>query len=202
MLEAYRQHGAERAALGIPPLPLSAEQTEQLIALLISPPKGEEQVLVDLITHRVPAGVDDAARIKADFLAKVAKGTQACPLISKIKATELLGTMLGGFNILAMIDLLSDAECAAAAAEGLKKTLLVFDYFHDVKILADKGNAQAKSVLASWAEAEWFTSRPAVPESLTLTVFKVSGETNTDDLSPAPDAWSRPDIPLHALAML
>ena len=202
MLEAYRQHVAERAALGIPPLPLSAEQTEQLIALLISPPKGEEQVLVDLITHRVPAGVDDAARIKADFLAKVAKGTQACPLISKIKATELLGTMLGGFNILAMIDLLSDAECAAAAAEGLKKTLLVFDYFHDVKILADKGNAQAKSVLASWAEAEWFTSRPAVPESLTLTVFKVSGETNTDDLSPAPDAWSRPDIPLHALAML
>jgi aconitate hydratase 2 / 2-methylisocitrate dehydratase len=202
VLEAYRQHVAERAALGIPPLPLSAEQTKQLVALLISPPKGEEQTLVDLITYRVPAGVDDAARIKADFLAAVAKGTQACPLISKIKATELLGTMLGGFNIQAMIALLSDSECAAAAAEGLKKTLLVFDYFHDVKTLADAGNAQAKSVLASWADAEWFTSRPEVPASLTLTVFKVSGETNTDDLSPAPDAWSRPDIPLHALAML
>ncbi|CDL00394.1 Aconitate hydratase 2 [Magnetospirillum gryphiswaldense MSR-1 v2] len=202
MLEAYRQHVAERAALGIPPLPLSAKQTEELVALLQNPPKGEEQVLVDLITYRVPAGVDDAARVKATFLAEVSAGTIKCSLISRVKATELLGTMLGGFNIQPLIRLLGDAECGAAAAEGLKKTLLVFDYFHDVKDLADKGNADAKGVLQSWADAEWFTSRPEVPESLTVTIFKVTGETNTDDLSPAPDAWSRPDIPLHALAML
>ena len=202
MLEAYRQHVAERAALGIPPLPLSAKQTEELVGLLRNPPKGEEKVLVDLITYRVPAGVDDAAGVKAVFLAGVAKGTESSPLISKVKATELLGTMLGGFNIKPLIDLLACSECGAAAAAGLKNTLLMFDYFHDVKELADKGNANAKGVIQSWADAEWFTSRPAVPESLTITIFKVSGETNTDDLSPAPDAWSRPDIPLHALAML
>ncbi|KAA0589010.1 aconitate hydratase 2/2-methylisocitrate dehydratase [Azospirillum lipoferum] len=202
MLEAYRQHAAERAALGIPALPLTAKQTSELIDLLKAPPAGEEAFLLDLITHRVPAGVDDAARVKAGFLAAVAKGADSSPLISKVKATELLGTMLGGFNVQPMIDLLSDAECGTAAAEGLKKTLLVFDFFHDVKELADKGNANAKAVLQSWADAEWFTSRPEVPASMTLTVFKVSGETNTDDLSPAPDAWSRPDIPLHALAML
>jgi len=202
VLEAYRQHVAERAALGIPPLPLTAKQTEELVALLKNPPKGEEQALVELITYRVPAGVDDAAKVKAEFLAKVATGAEACALISKVKATELLGTMLGGFNIKPMIDLLGDAECGAAAAEGLKKTLLVFDYFHDVKALADKGNANAKGVVQSWADAEWFTSRPEVPASMTVTIFKVTGETNTDDLSPAPDAWSRPDIPLHALAML
>jgi len=202
VLEAYRQHVAERAALGIPPLPLSAQQTEALIALLASPPKGEEQFLVDLITYRVPAGVDDAAKVKAAFLAKVAKGEVKNALISKVKATELLGTMLGGFNIEPLIALLSCAECGATAAKALKTTLLMFDFFHDVKALADKGNANAKSVLQSWADAEWFTSRPEVPKSLTVTVFKVTGETNTDDLSPAPDAWSRPDIPLHALAML
>ncbi len=202
MLEAYRQHAAERAALGIPALPLTAKQTSELIDLLKAPPAGEEAFLLDLITHRVPAGVDDAARVKAGFLAAVAKGTDSSPLISKVKATELLGTMLGGFNVQPLIDLLGDAECGTAAAEGLKKTLLVFDFFHDVKELADNGNANAKGVLQSWADAEWFTSRPEVPASMTLTVFKVSGETNTDDLSPAPDAWSRPDIPLHALAML
>ncbi|CAA7621891.1 bifunctional aconitate hydratase 2 and 2-methylisocitrate dehydratase [Candidatus Terasakiella magnetica] len=202
VLEAYRQHVAERAALGIPPLPLSAQQTEALIGLLCNPPKGEEQVLVDLITYRVPAGVDDAAKVKAEFLDKVAKGSVSCALISRKKAVELLGTMLGGFNIKPMIEVLGDAEVGAAAAEGLKKTLLVFDFFHDVKALADKGNANAKGVIQSWADAEWFTSRPEVPKSLTVTVFKVTGETNTDDLSPAPDAWSRPDIPLHALAML
>ena len=202
MLEAYRQHVAERSALGIPPLPLSAKQTEALIGLLKAPPQGEEQVLVELITHRVPAGVDDAAKVKAAFLADLAKGSQTSPLLSRIQATELLGTMLGGFNIEPLIDLLSDAECGATAAAALKTTLLMFDYFHDVKALADKGNAHAKGVMQSWADAEWFTSRPAVPESLTVTVFKVTGETNTDDLSPAPDAWSRPDIPLHALAML
>ncbi|GAB3538474.1 bifunctional aconitate hydratase 2/2-methylisocitrate dehydratase [Noviherbaspirillum agri] len=202
MLQAYRQHVAERAALGIPPLPLSAKQTEELIGLLKNPPKGEEQFLVDLITNRVPAGVDDAAKVKAAFLEKVAKGEETCALISRETATKLLGTMLGGFNIKPMIDLLGDAAVGTVAAEGLKKTLLMFDYFHDVKELADKGNANAKAVLQSWADAEWFTSRPEVPASMTLTVFKVSGETNTDDLSPAPDATTRPDIPMHALAML
>ncbi len=202
MLQAYRAHVAERAALGIPPLPLSAKQTAELIELLKNPPKGEESVLVDLITHRVPAGVDDAAKVKASYLAAVAHGTEKCALISREKATELLGTMLGGYNLTPLIDLLDDAQVGAVAAEGLKKTLLMFDQFHDVKEKADKGNAHAKAVLQSWADAEWFTSRPEVPQSITLTVFKVTGETNTDDLSPAPDAWSRPDIPLHALAML
>ncbi|WP_273428853.1 bifunctional aconitate hydratase 2/2-methylisocitrate dehydratase [Chitinibacter tainanensis] len=202
MLEAYRQHVAERAAQGIAPLPLSAQQTADLITLLQNPPKGEEAFLVELLTHRVPAGVDDAAKVKAAFLAAVAQGTDTCALISRAKATELLGTMLGGFNIKPQIDLLADAEVGAIAAEGLKKTLLMFDYFHDVKELADAGNANAKAVLQSWADAEWFTSRPEVPAKVTVTVFKVTGETNTDDLSPAPDAWSRPDIPLHALAML
>jgi len=202
VLESYRAHVAERAALGIPPLPLTAKQTEQLIGLLKNPPKGEEQNLVELITYRVPAGVDDAAKVKAEFLAKVASGAESCALISKSKATELLGTMLGGYNVKPLIDVLGDAEVGAVAAEALKKTLLVFDFFHDVKELADKGNANAKGVLQSWADGEWFTSRPEVLASQKLTVFKVTGETNTDDLSPAPDAWSRPDIPLHALAML
>jgi len=202
MLKAYRDHVAERAALGIPPLPLSAKQTSELIELLKAPPAGEEAFLVDLITHRVPAGVDDAAKVKASYLAAVAHGTESCALISRARATELLGTMLGGYNISPMVDLLDDAAVAAQAAEGLKKTLLMFDQFHDVKEKADKGNAFAKAVLQSWADAEWFTSRPEVPKSITVTILKVTGETNTDDLSPAPDAWSRPDIPLHALAML
>ncbi|MBK7004969.1 MAG: bifunctional aconitate hydratase 2/2-methylisocitrate dehydratase [Burkholderiales bacterium] len=202
MLQAYRDHVAERAALGIPPLPLTAKQTGELIELLKNPPKGEEATLVDLITHRVPAGVDDAAKVKASYLAAVAHGTEKCALISRERATELLGTMLGGYNISPMVDLLDDAAVAAEAAEGLKKTLLMFDQFHDVKEKADKGNAHAKAVLQSWADAEWFTSRPEVPKSITVTILKVTGETNTDDLSPAPDAWSRPDIPLHALAML
>ena len=202
MLKAYRDHVAERAALGIPPLPLSAKQTSELIELLKNPPAGEEATLVDLITHRVPAGVDDAAKVKASYLAAVAHGTEKCALISREKATELLGTMLGGYNLTPLIDLLDDAAVASVAAEGLKKTLLMFDQFHDVKEKADKGNTFAKAVLQSWADAEWFTSRPEVPQSIQLTVLKVTGETNTDDLSPAPDAWSRPDIPLHALAML
>jgi len=202
MLKAYRDHVAERAALGIPPLPLSAQQTAELIELLKNPPQGEEATLVDLITHRVPAGVDDAAKVKASYLAAVAHGSEKCALISREKATELLGTMLGGYNLTPLIDLLDDTQVGSVAAEALKKTLLMFDQFHDVKLKADKGNANAKAVLQSWADAEWFTSRPEVPKSITLTVFKVTGETNTDDLSPAPDAWSRPDIPLHALAML
>ena len=202
MLQAYRQHVADRAALGIPPLPLSAQQTAELIELLKAPPAGEGATLVELFTHRVPAGVDDAAKVKASYLAAVAHGTEKCSLISREQATELLGTMLGGYNISPLIDLLDDATVGAVAAKGLKGTLLMFDQFHDVQEKATKGNANAKSVLQSWADAEWFTSRPEVPQSLTLTVFKVPGETNTDDLSPAPDAWSRPDIPLHALAML
>ena len=202
MLKTYRDHVAERAALGIPPLPLSPKQTGELIELLKNPPMGEEATLVDLITHRVPAGVDDAAKVKASYLAAVAHGTEKCALLSPEKATELLGTMLGGFNLTPLIDLLDNQACAPIAAEGLKKTLLMFDQFHDVKEKADKGNALAKAVVQSWADAEWFTSRPEVPQSITLSVLKVTGETNTDDLSPAPDAWSRPDIPLHALAML
>ena len=202
MLKAYREHVAERAALGIPPLPLSAQQTADLIELLKNPPAGEEAFLVDLLTNRVPAGVDDAARVKASYLSAVAHGDEKCALISAEKATELLGTMLGGYNVAPLVDLLDNAAVGTIAADALKKTLLVFDQFHDVKEKADKGNANAKAVLQSWADAEWFTSRPEVPESLTITVFKVSGETNTDDLSPAPDAWSRPDIPQHALAML
>ena len=201
MLEAYRAHVAERAALGIPPLPLSKQQTTELVALLKNPPAGEEAALVELITYRVPAGVDDAAKVKAEFLAKVAKGEESCALISKEKATELLGTMLGGYNVKPLIDLLDDAEVGAIAADGLKGTLLMFDAFHDVEEKHKAGNAHATAVMKSWAEGEWFTTRPAVPESIKNTVFKVSGEINTDDLSPAPDAWSRPDIPLHALAM-
>ncbi|MBK6631768.1 MAG: bifunctional aconitate hydratase 2/2-methylisocitrate dehydratase [Betaproteobacteria bacterium] len=202
MLEAYRQHVAERAALGIPPLPLTAKQTEELVVLLQKAPKGEEAFLVDLLTHRVPAGVDDAAKVKAAFLAIVSRGETACALISREKATELLGTMLGGYNVKPLIDLLGDAAVGAIAARGLKGTLLMFDYFHDVAEKAKSGNANAKSVMQSWADAEWFTTRPEVPKKISVTVFKVTGETNTDDLSPAPDAWSRPDIPLHGLAML
>ncbi len=202
MLAAYRQHVAERAALGIPPLPLDAQQTASLAELLKSPPSGEEAFLLDLITHRVPPGVDDAAKVKASFLAALAHGEAASLLIPPAKATELLGTMVGGYNVASLIELLDVAALAPAAAEGLKKTLLIFDYFHDVAVKAKAGNVFAKAIIQSWADAEWFTSRPEVPKSLKLTVFKVNGETNTDDLSPAPDAWSRPDIPLHALAML
>jgi len=203
MLESYRQHCAERAALGIPPLPLSAKQTAELIDLLKQPPAGEDPAfLVDLLTQRVPAGVDDAAQIKAAYLTALAQGKDTCVHISPERATALLGTMLGGYNIGSLIALLDHPKLATIAAEGLKKTLLVFDAFHDVQEKANAGNAHARAVLQSWADGEWFTSRPEVPESLTITVFKVPGETNTDDLSPAPDATTRPDIPLHALAML
>ena len=202
MLAAYRQHVAERAALGIPPLPLTAQQTAEVIELLKAPPAGEEDTLVDLIANRVPAGVDDAAKVKASYLAAVAFGNEVCALISREHATQLLGTMLGGYNIHPLIQLLDDAIVGNIAAEALKHTLLMFDAFHDVEEKAKAGNANAKAVIQSWAEAEWFTSKPEVPHSLTITVFKVPGETNTDDLSPAPDATTRPDIPMHALAML
>ncbi len=202
MLEAYRHHVAERAALGIPPLPLSAQQTADVIELLKNPPAGEAEFLLELLTHRVPAGVDDAAKVKASYLAAIALGSEVNPLITRERATELLGTMLGGYNVAPLVQLLDDATVGAIAADALKNTLLVFDAFHDVQEKAKAGNVNAQGVLQSWADAEWFTSRPQVPESLTITVLKVTGETNTDDLSPAPDATTRPDIPLHALAML
>lgn len=202
MLEAYRHHVAEREALGIPPLPLNAQQTADVIELLKNPPAGEAEFLLDLLTHRVPAGVDDAAKVKASYLAAIAFGSEQSALITRARATELLGTMLGGYNVQPLVDLLDDAEVGTIAADALKHTLLVFDAFHDVEEKAKAGNANAKGVLQSWADAEWFTSKPEVPQSMTLTVFKVPGETNTDDLSPAPDATTRPDIPMHALAML
>ena len=202
MLEAYRAHVAERAEQGVPPLPLSADQVNGLIELLKNPPAGEEDALMDLLINRVPPGVDDAAYVKAAFLAAVAKGEASSPLVNKEKAVELLGTMLGGYNIQPMIDLLDDADLGGLAAEQLKYTLLMFDAFHDVNEKAKAGSANAKAVVESWANAEWFTRKADVPAEIKLTVFKVTGETNTDDLSPAQDAWSRPDIPVHALAML
>ncbi len=200
MLEAYRKHVAERAEQGVPPKPLNAEQMAGLVDLLKNPPAGEEATLLDLLENRVPPGVDEAAYVKAAFLSAVAKGEAASPLLTKTKAVELLGTMQGGYNIGTLIELLDSAELGTAAAEQLKHTLLIFDNFHDIQEKAESGNQNAKNVLDSWANAEWFTKRPKVAESIKMTVFKVTGETNTDDLSPAPDAWSRPDIPLHARA--
>ena len=202
MLEQYRAHLAERAALGIPPLPLDAEQTAQLVELLKAPPAGEEAFLLELFVERVQPGVDPAAYVKAAFLTAIATEGAACPLIDVRRAIEILGTMLGGYNVATLVKLLDHPEHGPLAGQQLEKTLLIFDAFHDVAEKAQAGNANARSVIRSWAEAEWFTRRPPVPEKLCVTVFKVSGETNTDDLSPAPDAWSRPDIPLHALAML
>jgi len=202
VLEAYRKHVEERAAQGVVPQPLNAEQTAGLVELLKNPPAGEEEFLVELITNRVPAGVDEAAYVKAGFLSALAKGETSSPLLSKQRAVELLGTMQGGYNIATLVELLDSAELGGVAAEQLKHTLLMFDAFHDVAEKAKAGNEHAKAVMQSWADGEWFTNRPAVAEKVTLSVFKVTGETNTDDLSPAPDAWSRPDIPLHALAML
>jgi aconitate hydratase 2/2-methylisocitrate dehydratase len=203
MLESYRQQVAERAALGIPPLPLTAEQTADLCELLKSPPAGEAETLLELLRDRIPPGVDQAAYVKAAFLTAIAKGEATSPLVSPVQAVELLGTMMGGYNVQSLIDLLKveDAEIAGTAAIALSKTLLVYDAFHDVEELAES-NSYAKQVIDSWAAADWFTSRPSLPEAITVTVFKVPGETNTDDLSPAVHATTRPDIPLHALAML
>ena len=201
MLEAYRKHVAERAAEGVPPKPLNAEQVAGLVELLKNPPAGENEVLLDLITNRVPPGVDEAAYVKAAFLSAVAKGEDKSPLIDKSLAVKLLGMMLGGYNIETLVGLLDSPELGKLAAQELKHTLLMFDAFHDVEEKSKAGNANAKELIQSWADAEWFTSKPKVAESTKLTVFKVTGETNTDDLSPAPDAWSRPDIPLHSLAM-
>lgn len=221
MLESYRKHVAERAALGIPPLPLDAKQTSELCELLKNPPKGQEEILLHLLSDRVSPGVDPAAYVKAGFLTAIAKKEITSPLISRIEAVQLLGTMVGGYNVQSLIDLLqwptvslSDSSetplvmggqgkepIAAYAANALSRILLVYDAFHDVLELS-KTNPFAKRVIDSWAEAEWFTMRPTVPEAITVTVFKVPGETNTDDLSPAQSATTRPDIPLHALVML
>lgn len=204
MLQAYRRHVADRAALGIPPLPLTAEQTAELCELLKQPPPGEEAFLLSLLRDRVPPGVDQAAYVKAGFLTAIANGTTTSPLISPRDAVELLGTMMGGYNVRSLIDLLhsTDAELATTAAVALGKTLLVYDAFHDVQDLATQGNPYAQQVMQSWADAQWFVNRPPLPESITVIVFKVPGETNTDDLSPAPHATTRPDIPLHATVML
>ena len=202
MLEAYRKHVEERAAEGVVAQPLNAEQVAALIELLKNPPQGEDAVLLDLLENRIPPGVDEAAYVKAGFLAAITTGEAQSPLVTKAKAAQLLGTMQGGYNIEPLVSLLDDAELAPIAVTALSHTLLMFDSFYDVEQKAKAGNTFAQQVMQSWADAEWFLSKPALAEKITLTVFKVSGETNTDDLSPAPDAWSRPDIPLHALAML
>ena len=202
MLEEYRNHVEERAAEGIVPKPLNADQVAGLVELLKNPPAWEDAFLLDLLTNRIPAGVDEAAYVKAAFLTDVAKGKTACTLISRVEATRLLGTMLGGYNIPPLVDLLDDSEVGPTAANALKQTLLMFDAFHDVEDKRQAGNALAQEVMEAWAQGDWFTNKPDVPAEIKVTVYKVPGETNTDDLSPAVDAWSRPDIPLHAQAML
>ena len=204
MLEAYRSHLADRASQGVPALPLSAEQTSELCELLQKPPAGEEEFLVELLRDRIPPGVDQAAYVKAGFLAAIAKGEVSSPLVTDVYAVELLGTMMGGYNVSALVQLMQieNVTIATAATAALCKTVLVYDAFNDVQELAAADNANAKTVMQAWADAKWFTDRPTVPESITVTVFKVPGETNTDDLSPATHATTRPDIPLHAMAML
>ncbi|MBE2896720.1 bifunctional aconitate hydratase 2/2-methylisocitrate dehydratase [Pasteurellaceae bacterium HPA106] len=201
-LQNYRTQAQQRQQQGIVPEPLNAEQTAQLVELLKQPIQGEEAFLLDLFENRVPAGVDEAAYVKASFLSALVAGDATSPLISPEKAIEILGTMQGGYNIEPMINALDNEKLAPLAAKALSKTLLMFDSFHDVEEKANAGNAHAKTILQSWADAQWFLDRPKLDDKITVTVFKVTGETNTDDLSPAQDAWSRPDIPLHALAML
>ena len=202
-LPAYRAAAAEREALGVPPLPLDATQTQALTQLLEQPPTGEEAALLELLSERIPPGVDEAAYVKADWLSAIAQGQRTSPLVNPLEASKLLATMIGGYNVAALIALLSnsDSKIAAAAAEGLSRTLLVYDAYNDVLELA-ASNSYAQQVVDSWAAAEWFTAKPELPETITVTVFKVEGETNTDDLSPATHATTRPDIPLHATAML
>ncbi|WP_404973271.1 bifunctional aconitate hydratase 2/2-methylisocitrate dehydratase [Vibrio campbellii] len=202
MLEAYRKHVEERAAEGVVPKPLDAEQVAGLVELLKNPPQGEEAFILDLLENRIPPGVDEAAYVKAGFLTAVAKCEVESPLVSREKAAELLGTMQGGYNIAPLVEFLDDDLLAPISVKALSHTLLMFDAFYDVEEKAKAGNAFAQQVLQSWSDAEWFTSKKKVAEQITVKVFKVTGETNTDDLSPAPDAWSRPDIPVHAKAML
>ncbi|SVC30999.1 uncharacterized protein METZ01_LOCUS283853, partial [marine metagenome] len=201
MLKEYKKHEEERRSLGIPALALNVEQVVDLVELIKEPPSGEEAFILDLLTNRIPAGVDKAAYVKAAFLADVAKGNITTSLISNTLATQLLGTMLGGYNIEPLINLLENEEVGEMAVEALSKTLLIFDAFHDVFELS-KTNDRAKKVISSWAEAEWFLKRPQVPDCITAKVLKVEGEINTDDISPGLEAWSRPDIPLHALSFL
>ncbi|MGF1903313.1 bifunctional aconitate hydratase 2/2-methylisocitrate dehydratase [Aliivibrio sifiae] len=202
MLEAYRKHVAERASEGVVPRPLNAEQVAALVELVKNPPQGEEEVILDLLENRIPPGVDEAAYVKAGFLTAITKGEVSSPLVSREKAAQLLGTMQGGYNIDSLVNLLDDEELAPIAVKALSHTLLMFDSFYDVEEKVKSGNKSAQQVLQSWADAEWFTAKEKVAEKITVKVFKVTGETNTDDLSPAPDAWSRPDIPVHAKAML
>ena len=201
MLVEYREHVNKRKSQNIPPKPLNADQTSGLVKLLKNPPKGEENFLLDLISNRVPPGVDEAAYVKASFLSAIATGKDHSPIISRELSVKLLGQMLGGYNVATLVELLDDEDMQECAAEQLKSTILVFDAFHDVAEKATDGNNLAKSVIESWANAEWFLKNKEVPKSIKTIVFKATGETNTDDLSPAQDAWSRPDIPLHALAM-
>ena len=202
MLEAYRKHVAERASEGVVPRPLNAEQVAALVELVKNPPQGEEELLLDLLENRIPPGVDEAAYVKAGFLTAITTGDISSPLVSREKAAELLGTMQGGYNIDSLVSLLDDVELAPIAVKALSHTLLMFDSFYDVEEKAKAGNVSAQQVIQSWADADWFTAKEKVAEKITVKVFKVTGETNTDDLSPAPDAWSRPDIPVHAKAML
>ena len=201
MLVEYREHVNKRKSQNIPPKPLNADQTSDLVKLLKNPPKGEENFLLDLISNRVPPGVDEAAYVKASFLSAIATAKDHSPIISRELSVKLLGQMLGGYNVATLVELLDDEDMQECAAEQLKSTILVFDAFHDVAEKATDGNNLAKSVIESWANAEWFLKNKEVPKSIKTIVFKANGETNTDDLSPAQDAWSRPDIPLHALAM-
>jgi len=201
VLEAYRKHVEERAAENLPPLPLDAKQVAGLIDIIKCPGSENTQALMDLFIHRVPPGVDQAAYVKAAFLASIASAETPCELVSRAYATELLGTMLGGYNIQPLIACLDDDITAPAAIKALSHTLLIYDAFHDVAEKA-KTNDAAKQVIQSWADAEWFTRKSKMAEEITVTVYKVPGETNTDDLSPATEAWSRPDIPLHAKSML
>lgn len=202
MLDLYHQKAENRAKLGIVPNPLTAEETKEVVELLQNPPKGSEDELLNLLENRIPPGVDDAAKVKSDFLTEIGKGTKTSPILSKNKAVELLGTMQGGYNVESLIAFLDNEDLAPIAAKALSNTLLIFDAFDLIAEKSKNGNEYAKAIIKSWADAEWFLTRPNLAEKITLTVFKVPGETNTDDLSPAPDAWSRPDIPLHAQAML
>ncbi|WP_024787291.1 MULTISPECIES: bifunctional aconitate hydratase 2/2-methylisocitrate dehydratase [unclassified Lebetimonas] len=203
-IEEYKKHTEERAKLGIPPLPLTAKQTAELVELLKMVPIPEEEYLMDLFLNHINPGVDEAAYVKAAFLNDIIQGKTSSPAISPKRAVEILGTMLGGYNVKPLIDALShkDEEIAQEAANQLKNILLVYDAFHDVEELAKAGNKYAKDVLESWANAQWFTSKNPLPESIKAIVFKVPGETNTDDLSPASEAFTRSDIPLHATSML
>ena len=201
MLTEYRKHTEERAHQGIPPLPLNAEQTAALCDLLLDPPKGEEAFLATLLADRVPPGVDPAAEVKAAFLQAIATGAKKSPVVDPARAVFLLGTMLGGYNVKPLLGLLTHATLGAMAADALSGTLLVFDAFDEVAKLAASGNANAKDVLQAWADAKWFTDRPALPDEIKVVALKVPGEINTDDFSPAGHAFSRPDIPLHALSM-